>query len=204
MNLSPELVALANYLAGEFDNQEQASSEPVWYVHLRLWQRPIPPLWSDSLALFAEQSNILNLDQPYRQRIMRVMQGGDEQALLQVQYYMFKDPSVFSGSGSNPALLNALTIDQLELLPGCVLNVTYQQTAFNSYLFTATPDAQQKCCFTYRGNTIQVSLGFEVAPKEFKSFDKGIDPTTGNALWGAMMGPYCYTKRQQYQGLEFC
>ncbi len=203
MNFSQELVALANYLAGEFDNREQASSEPVWYVHLRLWQRPVSLLWSDSLTLFAEQSNVLDLDKPYRQRIMRVMQAQDKQAALQVQYYMFKDPSAFSGAGSNPDLLHALKTDQLELLPGCVLNVTNQQTAFNSYLFTATPLPQQKCCFTYRGNTIQVSLGFEAAPNEFKSFDKGIDPTTGNAIWGAMMGPYCYTKRQQYQDFEF-
>ncbi len=35
MNLSPELITLANYLAGEFDNREQALAEPAWYVNLR-------------------------------------------------------------------------------------------------------------------------------------------------------------------------
>ncbi|MDY7021511.1 MAG: CpcT/CpeT family chromophore lyase, partial [Cyanobacteriota bacterium] len=42
MSFSPELIALARYLAGEFDNIAQASAEPVWYVPLYLWHRPLP------------------------------------------------------------------------------------------------------------------------------------------------------------------
>ena len=55
MTISPELIALAQYMAGEFDNREQALAEPTWYVHLRMWQRPLPvPLFSEpSIALFA-------------------------------------------------------------------------------------------------------------------------------------------------------
>ncbi|WP_342749105.1 CpcT/CpeT family chromophore lyase [Tychonema bourrellyi] len=66
MTFSPELIALAQYMAGDFDNSEQALAEPVWYVHLRFWQRPLPvSLFSEpSIALFAEQANILELDKP--------------------------------------------------------------------------------------------------------------------------------------------
>jgi hypothetical protein len=36
MTLPPELITLASYMAGKFDNQQQALAEPVWYVHLHL------------------------------------------------------------------------------------------------------------------------------------------------------------------------
>jgi hypothetical protein len=198
MSLAPNLIALGDYLAGKFDNRSQALADSAWFVHLHLWQIPVDLFAEDSITLFAEQANILNLDQPYRQRIMRLMSGGASDALLQVQYYMFKDPSAFSGAGRNPALLQKLTVDELDLLPGCILTVTQQTIASHSYKFTATPPPNTRCCFTYGSQMIQVALGFEVTATEFKSYDKGIDSDTGKATWGAILGPYCYTKREQY------
>lgn len=197
MNLSPQLIALGEYLAGEFDNQEQAIGEPIWYVHLRLWQRPINLFTEDSITLFAEQANVVNLDKPYRQRIMRLRQGSNDTS-LEVQYYMPQDPDALRGAGNNPALLNTLTSEQLDLLPGCILTVTQETLAGDRYKFTATPLPETRCSFTYLGNSINVSLGFEATAAEFHSYDKGIDPATGNATWGAIMGPYRYTKRNQY------
>lgn len=202
MSFSPQLVALAQYLAGEFHNQKQAIAEPVWYVHLRLWHRPVNLFSEDSITLFAEQANIINLDQPYRQRIMRLMPGPDFDAPLQVQYYMFKDPSAFIGAGLNPALLNKLTLDQLDILPGCILTVNQQTLALNSDKFFATPPPNTCCSFTYLGNRVQVSLGFEASAGEFYSYDKGIDAVTGKATWGATMGPYRYIKLNQYKVLS--
>jgi hypothetical protein len=198
MTFSPQLIALAHYLAGEFDNREQALADPAWYVHLRLWQRPVPLFTADSLTLFAEQASVVNLDQPYRQRIMRLQEGSGHDAPLQVQFYMPKDPSALRGAGRNPGLLNTLTTDELDLLPGCILIVQQQQLAANSYHFSASPPPDARCCFTYRGSTVQVSLGFETTEKEFLSYDKGIDPSTGKAIWGALLGPYRYAKRNQF------
>jgi hypothetical protein len=198
MTFSPQLLALAHYLAGEFDNREQAIAEPAWYVHLRLWQRPVPLFQEDSLTIFAEQANIVNLDRPYRQRIIRLIQESGSDAPLKVQYYMPKNPSTLVGAGRNPALLNTLTPNHLELLPSCVLNVTQQLLAPNQYKFAATPPPDTRCCFTVDGNIVQVSLGFEVTDDKLLSYDKGIDSTTGKATWGAILGPYCYAKREQY------
>jgi hypothetical protein len=192
-----ELLALAHHLAGEFDNREQALADPTWYVHLRLWQRPVPLFREDSLTIFAEQANMLYLDRPYRQRIMR-LQGRSSDASLKVQYYMPSNPSTLIGAGHNPDLLNTLTPDQLELLPGCVLNVTQESLNSHSYKFIATPPPDTRCCFSVGENIVQVSLGFEATQDRFLSYDKGIDSTTGKATWGAILGPYCYTKRQQY------
>ncbi|WP_016953269.1 chromophore lyase CpcT/CpeT [Anabaena sp. PCC 7108] len=191
MSLSPQLITLGQYLAGEFDNHEQAMAEPVWYVHLRLWQRPVNLFPEDSITLFAEQANTLNLDKPYRQRIMRLRQ---ESECIQVQYYMPKDPTSLQGAGSNPALLNHLTSEQLDLLPGCILSVNQETLESNLYRFTASAPPGSICSFTYLGNRIQVSLGFEATETKFLSYDKGIDSETGKATWGATVGPYRYRK----------
>jgi hypothetical protein len=198
MTLSPELITLARYMAGEFDNQQQAIAEPVWYVHLRLWQRPVPLFTEDSLTLFAEQANIVNLDKPYRPRILRLQSSDTTPASLQVQYYMLKDTEAIRGAGRNPELLRQLTSEDIEFLPGCNLTVKQQQVGPNSYEFSASSATGTPCGFSYQGNSYQVSLGFEATAEEFRSYDKGIDPTTGKAIWGALMGPFRFTKRQDF------
>ena len=198
MTKSAELIALASYLAGEFDNRQQALAEPAWYVHLRLWQRPVPLFTEDSFTLFAEQASVVNLDQPYRQRLLRIYPDQTTPTSLQVQYYMLNKPEAFQGAGQNPALLRQLTIEQIEFLPGCTLKVKQQQLASNAYDFSASSATATPCSFSYQGKTYQVSLGFESTKEEFRSYDQGIDPVTGKAIWGALLGPFCFTKRQDF------
>lgn len=200
MALSPELLALARSLAGEFDNREQAIADPTWYVHLRLWHRPLPvPLFPEpSIALYAEQANILYLDHPYRPRILQLRQSQAVPGLLEVQYYMLKDMAAVQGAGCRPELLKQLTPEQVQLLPGCTLTVTQPDLASNRNRFQAALPPDGRCCFAYQGKNYQVNLGFEVTAEEFLSFDKGIDPTTGKAIWGALMGPFRFVKRQDF------
>ena len=199
MAFTPELTALAHYLAGEFDNREQSMAEPAWYVHLRLWQRPVS-LFADSLTLFAEQASVVNLDQPYRPRLMRLQEGDESNTALRVQYYMPKDLKAVKGATCNLALLKTLTPDQFELLPGCLLTVQQVPLTDHSghYRFSASLPPDARCCFTYLGKTQQVSLGFEAGPEEFLSYDKGVDSTTGRASWGAILGPFRFQKRQNF------
>ena len=198
--LSPELIALARYMAGEFDNEAQAIADPVWYVHLRLWQRPVPLFLEDSLTLFAEQASIVNLEQAYRPRIIRLQQNSNQEASLSAQYYMIKNLASIQGGGKNPDLLKTLTPDAIELLPSCRLTITQRPLTPDGYHFQASLPPNAPCCFTYREQTYQVSLGFEASPDEFLSYDKGIEPETGRALWGAMMGPFRFRKRQDFAG----
>jgi len=198
MTLSPELISLARYMAGEFDNQKQAIADPLWYVHLRLWQRPVALFTEDSLTLFAEQANIVNLDKPYRPRILRLYESDANPNSLQVQYYMLKDTEAIRGAGRNPELLKQLTSEQIEFLPGCSLRIKHHQVAPDSYEFSASSATGEPCSFSYQGKSYQVSLGFEATAEEFRSYDKGIDPTTGKAMWGALLGPFRFKKRQDF------
>jgi hypothetical protein len=68
----------------------------------------------------------------------------------------------------------------------------------SAYEFSAASATGTPCNFSYQGNNYQVSLGFDATPEEFRSYDKGIDPTTGKAMWGALLGPFRFTKRQDF------
>ncbi len=185
--ISPDLKTLVEYMTGEFDNQKQAAADPAWYVHLRLWQVPIPLFTEDSITFFAEQANIVSLNKPYRPRLIRLQQQQED---IKVQYYMPKNPSAVNGAATNPDLLKSLTVEDFELLHGCLLDVRIEDKVFTASL---PPDA--KCCFNYGGETKQVSLGFKASQDEFLSYDKGIDSETGKALWGAILAPFCFHKR---------
>ena len=194
MTFTPQLNALANYLAGVFDNKQQALEQPAWYVHLRLWIRPAPIFTEDSITLYAEQANILQLNQPYRPRILRLRQ----KETIEVEFYMFQDITTARGAGQNKDLISQITPDKIKFLPNCTLKVATQQLDFGKYSFETTPISDEPCSVTYQGTTFQVFLGFKATANELQTYDKGIDPNTGQGTWGALMGAYQFEKRQDF------
>ncbi|MEO0490514.1 MAG: CpcT/CpeT family chromophore lyase, partial [Cyanobacteria bacterium J06659_2] len=90
-------------------------------------------------------------------------------------------------------------------LPDCQLWITPSITLSGETNFKATMRTGQLCSFEYQGERRFVSLGFEVR-KSLNSYgqtlllsqDKGIDPTTGQVLWGPRMGPFELWKQQDF------
>lgn len=194
MNFSPQLVQLATYLAGEFENQQQAIEQPAWYVNLRLWIRPVPIFAEDSIVLFAEQANILNLDQPYRPRILRLRQRSS----IEIEFYMFEDMAIAQGAGWNKELIPNITPEKIKFLPNCTLRVSTQRLPDNKYVFETTPAINVPCSVNYRGTTFQVFLGFKATDGKLHTYDKGIDSATGQGTWGALLGAYRFRKSHDF------
>lgn len=178
---------LVQWLTGEFTNQEQALKEPTWFVHLVLWHRRLPQPFNGCDAVFAEQANVLYPDRAYRQRVFTLR---PQDGMIQAQYFGFKHPDRFKGAGLNPEILSTISMDDLDDLPGCVLEVKNQGDAYVGTMRTG-----DRCRFQYGDKTGEVALGFEVRADQFLSFDRGINPDTGQPIWGAMMGPYRFSKR---------
>ena len=183
---------LAQWLAGEFTNQAQAAEQPAWFVHLMLWHRPLPQRLQGNLALFAEQANVLKLEQAYRQRILMLQDRGNG---LQGQYFAFKQPSQFQGAGRTPEKLAALQEIDLIHLPGCCVDISQ-----SNHRFSAQMSPGDRCRFEANGKVGQVVLGFEAEEGQFLSYDRGVDPETEKPIWGALMGPYRFSKQQDYAG----
>lgn len=185
--LSPRLEQLATLLCGEFSNQTQALNNPAWFVNLRLWQKRTPLFAEDSITLFLEQAPALKLDQPYRQRLLRLFEKGEQ---LYGQYYQFKDFGAWKGAGAQVERLELLSLDDVDDLPGC--RVAINPDGAQGFKAELVPGG--KCEFEYGGQMRQVIVGFDVAATAdgvtLKTYDKGIDPETGKGLWGALMGPY--------------
>ena len=190
MNISSQLLQLTLWMAGEFSNREQSLDQPIWFVNLVWWQRPIPFNVLGSIAIFAEQANALILDRPYRQRILQFVESDGK---IQVKYWGFKDPSAWLGAGKDRDRLNQITINDIEPLAGCLLDVTFANGCYKAEM---PKDA--KCCFQYMDESRQVILGFEVTAQEFWSGDRGVNPETGTAIWGAIMDFYKFKKIQDF------
>ncbi len=196
MPYSPDLQTLAAYLTGTFDNRSQAMDDPVWYVGLQVWHRTTDLFADDSITIFAEQANRLKLEQPYRQRLIRLQDGANGLAAngLTAQFYGFKDPSIVLGSGQYPDRLKNITVQDIDFLPGCLLTVQARSLNGKPGFYAIAPEGS--CCqFKYGDKIGQVSLGFAVSETEFHSYDKGIDPETQKPIWGALMGPYQHQKQ---------
>ena len=192
---SSELLALGKYLAGEFDNQAQALAQPAWFVHLHLWMRPVPIFLEDSLVLYAEQKSVVNAaSPPYRPRILRLRQQED----LVIEYYMFENIEWVLGAGSDKQKLEQITPEKIRFLPNCTLRVTSQQDSVGNYRFKTTPVIDTPCSFSYQGENYQVFLGLEATEQELLTFDKGINPETGKAIWGALLDAYRFTKIKNF------
>ncbi|MFK8182455.1 MAG: CpcT/CpeT family chromophore lyase [Phormidesmis sp.] len=196
------LNTLATYLSGEFENQAQATESPAWFVHLRLWQRPIPALTSPTTkTFFLEQASVVGSKPPYRQRVLQLT---EHNAQLRGQYFALSQPNQFIGAGTNPTLLETLTAKDLVTLPNSEAPIQYQQIQPHlgeyHYRFQAALPEGKLCSFEYAGQKRYVYLGFDIENKadgttELLTYDKGIDPDTGRGLWGALMGPFRMLKK---------
>ena len=190
MNISSQLLQLTAWMAGEFSNREQSQEQPVWFVNLVWWQRPVPFNLLGSVAIFAEQANALILDRPYRQRILQFVENDGN---IQVKYWGFKDPAAWAGAARDRDRLNQITINDIEAIAGGLLDVS-----FTNGRYKAEMPKDAKCCFQYLNESRQVVLGFEVSADEFWSGDRGVDPDTGSAIWGAIMDFYKFKKLQDF------
>jgi len=181
-----DVAQLARWLAGTFENADQARAQPTWFVHLRWWHQPVSESLTGFPALFAEQSPAINLERAYRQRIVSLQTDASGPTIA--QYYALKQPERWRGGGRDRALLAALTPEDLEFLPGCHLDVTF--TATDTPTFQARSPQGTRCQFIAGDALCEVQLGFDVTAQEYRSYDKGIDPDTGKPIWGALLGPY--------------
>jgi hypothetical protein len=196
---STQLAQLADYLAGEFDNRQQSLADPLWYLHLRVWNRPLPStLFNDGHSFFIEQVSVASGQEPYRQRILHIAQRDHQ---LWGQYYGLKEPLAFRGGATQPERLTALDQGQLIALPTCGLAIEIDAAA---QTFVARPPEGTLCRFTYGENTGYVRLGFDIGPDPsggpvmLKVYDRGMDPDTGKATWGPQMGPFHLVKQRGF------
>ncbi|MFN9733186.1 MAG: chromophore lyase CpcT/CpeT, partial [Microcystis sp.] len=127
MTHSTDIKTLARWMAADFSNQEQAFANPPFFAHIRVCMRPLPDELLKGTSLFLEQAYDFMLNTPYRLRVFKLSVVDDH---IELENFKVKEEANFFGASREPQRLKNLTLDLLELMPGCDMNVTWTGNSF--------------------------------------------------------------------------
>ena len=190
MSHATDLLTLGRWMAADFSNQAQAYENPPFFAHIRVCMRPLPPALLGSLSFFVEQAYDFMLNDPYRLRVLKLIDGGDH---IAIENYMVQDEKAFYGASRTLDRLQALKPDQLEKLPGCNMIVEW-----TGHSFKAKVEPGKACRVTRKGQATYLDSEFEIDDKLFISLDRGRDPETDEHIWGSVAGPFEFVRRTSY------
>ncbi|MBP0022341.1 MAG: chromophore lyase CpcT/CpeT [Cyanobacteria bacterium SBLK] len=190
MSHSTDILTLARWMAADFSNQEQAIENPPFFAHIRVCMRPLPTELLSGVSLLLEQAYDFLLGQPYRLRVLKFKIVDD---CLGIENYKIKEQERFYGAVRDRDRLLELTSEHLEKLPGCDFIVRWTGRSFQGEVEPG------KACKVVRNNKeTYLDSTFEVTSDTLTSWEKGIDPQTGEQMWGAIAGAFHFTKRESF------
>lgn len=178
---STELKELVSIMQGHYSSEKQALADKDYYnISLRM-----TPIWkSKGNYLFVEQAIFDKQDKPYRVRIYKVSQRGNE---FISEIYTLKDEKAWIGKWATPEVYDQLTEADIELKSGC--EVVLKRTGKNRFE-GATGD---KTCPSELRGASWANSKVTVTEKTILSWDQGFDKD-GKQVWGATKGGYEFIK----------
>ncbi|OUL20971.1 chorismate-binding protein [Nostoc sp. RF31YmG] len=186
MTHSTDIATLARWMAADFSNQEQAFENPPFYAHIRVCMRPLPLEFLSGVSLFLEQAYDYALNDPYRIRVLNLVNAGDR---IQIENYNVKEEKNFYGASRNLQKLATLKSDDLENLPGCTMIVEWTGNSFKGKV-----EPGKGCIVFRKGQKTYLDSEFEINEEKFISLDRGRDPETDEHLWGSVAGPFRFVR----------
>lgn len=186
MSHSTDIKGLAKLMAADFSNQAQAFANPPFFAHIRVSMRPLPESLLGGVSLFLEQAYDFLLSQPYRLRVFQIKAVDDH---LELEHYKLKEETEFYGASRNPEKLKQLTLNHLEKMNGCDMNVEWTGSHFKGQI-----QPGKACVVVRKGKESYLDNSFEIDSQKLISFDRGRDPVTDELLWGSVAGPFHFTR----------
>jgi hypothetical protein len=190
MTHATDIGTLARWMAADFSNQQQAFDNPPLYAHIRVCMRPLPYELLDGVSLYLEQAYDYMLKAPYRARVLKLITVGDR---LEIENYTIEDEASLYGAARNRDMLSQLTRDRLERMPCCNMHVQWTGRSFKGQV-----EPGKGCLVVRKGQTTYLDSEFEIDDQEFFSWDRGRDLETDEHLWGALAGPFHFTRQASY------
>ncbi|OUL36528.1 chorismate-binding protein [Nostoc sp. T09] len=186
MTHSTDIATLARWMAADFSNQEQAFENPPFYAHIRVCMRPLSLEVLSGVSLFLEQAYDYALHDPYRVRVLNLVNAGDR---IQIENYTVKEEKNFYGASRNLQKLATLKSDDIEKLPGCSMIVEWTGNSFKGKV-----EPGKGCIVFRKGQKTYLDSEFEINEEKFISLDRGRDPETDEHLWGSVAGPFQFVR----------
>ena len=184
------LIDLAQVMAGDFSNQKQSFADSVNYAHIRVFFRPLPWEFFSAIGFYSEQVYDYDLWTPYRQGIHRLIDQGDS---IYIENYSLKDAMVYAGAGHNRDILQTISPDCIERRYNCSMVFTREGDTFRGGV-----EPGNKCLITKKGIETYLVSDVEITETTWVSWDRGINPATGEQVWGSAKGPLKFEKRASF------
>ncbi|MDQ3020354.1 MAG: chromophore lyase CpcT/CpeT [Bacteroidota bacterium] len=181
-----DINALVNMMEGSFSSEDQSKNDTDYY-DIRLYMKKIWTNRTDGRWLYVEQASADYIDKPYRQRVYRITQSGDNN--FESAVFTFNEPLRFAGEWTNENALSELTPDSLTLREGC--------TVYLSLIDDTTFQGSTKsidCESDLRGARYATSE-VKITKNEIITWDRGFDEF-GKQVWGASKGGYIFKKNE--------
>jgi len=186
MTSSMDILTLARWMAADFSNQAQAFENPPFYAHIRVCMRPLSLEVLSGVSLFVEQAYDYMLNDPYRLRVLKLVNVGDR---IEIENYTVKQEQRFYGASRNLELLKTLTAEDLEKLPGCNMIVQWTGNSFKGHV-----EPGKGCIVFRKGQNTYLDSEFEIDEEKFISLDRGRDLETDEHIWGSVAGPFYFVR----------
>lgn len=184
-----DIKTLAQLMAADFSNQEQAFENPPLFAHIRVCMRPLPLEFLDGVSMMVEQAYDYMLNTPYRLRVIKLVESDRG---IEIENYIVKDEKDeknFHGATRDLDRLYTLKPAQIEKLPGCNMIVKKTENGF-----TGEVEPGKSCIVVRKGKTTYLDSTFEIDETQFISYDRGRDPETDEHIWGSVAGPFRFVR----------
>ena len=190
MTHSTDIKTLARWMAADFSNQEQAFANPPFFAHIRVCMRPLPDELLKGTSLFLEQAYDFMLNTPYRLRVFKLSVVDDH---IELENFKVKEEANFFGASREPQRLKNLSLELLEPMPGCDMNIIWTG---NSFKGVVKPGKQ--CLIFRKDRMTYLDNSFEISERGLISVDRGLDTETDQLVWGSIAGPFEFVRRSSF------
>lgn len=192
MTHSTDIKTLVSWMAAEFSNQEQAYENPPFFAHIRVCMRPLPIAFFGVPGLYLEQAYDFAQDQPYRIRVLKFLECDGK---IEIPHYRLKNDDAMRGAARDLNKLATLNLDDLDLMCGCGMDVTWTGSGFKGLV-----EPGKKCFVDRNGQRTYLDNEFELLDQgaTLMSLDRGRDLETNERIWGSIAGPFHFKRTQSF------
>ncbi len=190
MSHSTDIITLARWMASDFSNQAQAFENPPFFAHIRVCMRPLPVELLGGVSLYLEQAYDIELNSPYRVRVLKLVPIADR---IDIENYAIVNEEQFYGASRDLQKLQELKTAEFKLMPGCTFITHWTGSSFKGSV-----EPGKGCMVVRKGKNTYLDSEFEIDGDKFISHDRGRDPETDAHVWGALAGPFEFTRRASF------
>ncbi|AFY95024.1 chromophore lyase CpcT/CpeT [Chamaesiphon minutus] len=185
-----DLVTLCQWMAGDFSNRQQSSTQPQQFAHIHIFFRPLPFDFFNGIGFYSEQVYDHDLWTPYRQGIHRVVDRGDD---IYIENYSLIDPIRYAGAAREISILKTITTNNIARRQHC--SMVFRR---EGDMFRGGVEPGNRCLIEKKGCMTYLISEVEITETTWLSLDRGMDVNTHEQIWGSTSGQLRFEKCQSF------